>query len=118
MSSTFMAVAVETFKHPLKNSDYKVWYLELNTNKDVIGIGVKTREGLIKSVFKNYHAHGESGWRAFCREAEESKSIDVVDFIAQNSQENTHFGNLPTLAQFQTTLNYLQMNLELQSIAS
>lgn len=118
MNSTFMAVAVETYRHPLKRSDYKVWYLELNKNKDVVGIGVKTREELVASVFKNYHHYGQSGWRAFCVGAEESSPIEVVDFIAQNSRENTHFGNLPTLSQFQLTLDHLQMSLELQSIAS
>lgn len=118
MNSTYMAVAVETFKHPLKRSDYKVWYLELNSHKDVIGIGVKTREELIQSVFKNYHNHGKSGWRAFCVNADQSSPIEVVDFIAQNTLENTHFGNLPTLSQFQKTLDYLEVNLELQSIAS
>lgn len=117
MNKTYLAVAVESYKHPRKRSDYKVWYLELNETKEVIGIGVKTRQELIESVFNNFRKHGTSGWRAFCTDAVRSKEIEVVDFIAQNSQENTHFGNLPTLDQFQVTLNHLQMNLELQSIA-
>lgn len=118
MSKNFMAIAVETFKHPTKRSDYKVWYLELNSQKDVVGIGVKTRTELVESVFRNYHQNGQSNWRVFCKDADHSKEIEVVDFIAQNAMENTHFGNLPTLAEFQLTLGHLQMNLELQSIAS
>jgi len=117
MNKTYLAVAVESYKHPQRLSDYKVWYLELNETKEVVGIGVKTRQELIESVFRNYRAHGASGWRAFCEEADRSKEVEVVDFIAQNSNENTHFGNLPTLDQFQVTLNHLQVGLELHSIA-
>jgi hypothetical protein len=113
-----MAIAVETFKHPERQSDYKVWYLNLNYKGEVIGIGVKTREELVQSLFKEYRETGRSQWRAFCQESETSKPIEIFDFIAQNSFENTHFGNLPTLAQFQETLNLLQTNLELRAIAS
>ena len=118
MSKRFMAIAVENYRHPLKRSDYKVWYLELNKENDVIGIGVKTREELVQSVFTNYHQFGQSCWRAFCKDKDHSTPIDVVDFIAQNSLENTHFGNLPTLSQFQKTLDHLNMTFELQSLAS
>ena len=112
-----MAIAVETFKHPERKSDYKVWYLNLNYKGEVIGIGVKTREELVQSLFKEYRESGKSKWRAFCKESESSKPIEIYDFIAQNSLENTHFGNLPTLAEFQQTLDYLQMNFELRAIA-
>jgi hypothetical protein len=33
----FMAIAVETKKHPDHRQDYKVWYLELNRFQDVVG---------------------------------------------------------------------------------
>ena len=49
-----MAVAVETFKHPERQSDYKIWFLNLGKKGDVIGIGVKTREELIQSLFQEY----------------------------------------------------------------
>lgn len=112
-----MAIAVETFKHPTKRSDYKVWFLNLNHAGEVIGIGVKTREELVKEVFTNYKQNGQSGWRAFCREDSASRPIEIFDFIAQNTMENTHFGDLPTLAEFQETLRLLELNLELKSIA-
>lgn len=113
-----MAIAVETFKHPDKNSDYKVWYLSLSQIGEVVGIGVATRKELVQSVFQQYQKSGNSGWRAFCKDSEESRPIEVFDFIAQNTQENTHFGNLPTLSEFQETLNQLQLNLELKAVAS
>ncbi|MCF8058671.1 MAG: hypothetical protein K9K67_05210 [Bacteriovoracaceae bacterium] len=113
-----MAIAVETFKHPDKNSDYKVWYLNLSHIGEVVGIGVMTRKELVQNLFSEYKRTGKSGWRAFCKEDEQSRSIEVFDFIAQNTNENTHFGNLPTLAEFQVTLNQLQLNLELRSVAS
>ena len=47
----FMAIAAETFKHPLRKSDYKVWYLEIDNAGSVVGIGVKTREEVLKSLF-------------------------------------------------------------------
>lgn len=113
----FMAVAVETPRHPLQKNNYKVWYLQLNDHGDVIGIGVKTREELVQNLFENFRKTGRSNWRAFLKNDDESKTVEVFDFIAQNSEENTHFGNLPTLSEFQQTINCLQMNLELRAIA-
>lgn len=113
-----MAIATETSKHPSNRSDYKVWYLEVTSRGDVVGIGVVTREELVKEVFQTYRRTGKSGWRVFKKGEDHSEPIEIYDFISQNSQENTHFGNLPTLAQFQETLMYLQSNLELRSIAS
>lgn len=113
-----MAIAVETFKHPDKKSDYKVWYLNLSPIGEVVGIGVLTRKELVQSIFQEYKKSGQSGWRAFCSDSDASRPIEVFDFIAQNTQENTHFGNLPTLSEFQETLNQLKLNLELRAVAS
>lgn len=112
-----LAVCVEPNKHPEKKNDYKVWYLELDSRGKVVGINVKSREGLIKNVLENFHKTGKSNWRCFQKEREASTEIEVIDFIAMNSHENTHFGNLPTLSEFQTTLNSLQSGFELRSIA-
>jgi hypothetical protein len=112
-----MAIAVESFKHPDKRSEYKVWYLEMDSKGNVIGLGVLTKEELIKDLFNHYKMNGKSNWRAFKKDAEFSVQIEVFDFIAQSMFDNTHFGNLPTLAEFQSTLNQLQMNLELRAIA-
>lgn len=115
----FMAIAADTSKHPASRSDYKVWYLEIcDATSEVIGIGVKTREELVGSLFENYRKTGKSNWKAFSKNAESSHEIEIFDFISQNMHENTHFGDLPTLAEFQETLNCLQMNLELRAIAS
>ncbi len=114
----FMAIAVEATRHPLNRGDYKVWYLENDTAGNVIGIGVMTREEMVKNLFQNYQRSGSSNWRAFLKDADESKPVEVYDFISQNMHENTHFGNLPTLAEFQETLNRLQTSLELRAIAS
>jgi hypothetical protein len=114
----FMAIAAETPKHPSKRNDYKVWYLEVDERGDVIGIGVKSREELVQSLFENYRQTGKSHWRAFRRDADRSNTIEVFDFMAQGMNDNTHFGNLPTLAEFQDTLSNLQMSLELRAIAS
>lgn len=113
-----LAVAVETAKHPEKAQDYKVWYLELNKTNDVVGIGVKSREELVKELFEQYKQKGKSSWRAFLKDAINSTPIEAHDFIAKNSMENTHFGNLPTLSEFQATLDTLQLNLEVRSLAS
>jgi hypothetical protein len=112
-----MAIAVETKKHPDHRQDYKVWYLELNRFQDVVGVGVKTREELVNSVFTQYRKTGKSGWRAFLKDRSESKEIEIFDFIAQNSEENTHFGNLPTLSEFHEVIEQLKLNLEIRAIA-
>lgn len=113
----FMAIAVEPSRHPEKRADYKVWYLEFSDLGDVVGIGVKTREELVKELFSHYRNTGKSNWRAFQKEKESSTEIELMDFISQNIHENTHFGNLPTLSEFQETLDCLKMNLELRAIA-
>lgn len=112
-----LAVAVETKKHPHNQTDYKVWYLELSEQGSVRGVGVMTREELIQDIFKNYQAFGETRWRCFLKDREKSTPIEIYDFISMNNFENTHFGNLPTLAEFQTTLDALQTNLELRGVA-
>lgn len=113
----FLAIAAETSKHPGRRQDYKVWYLELDEQKEVIGIGVKTREELVRNLFEQYRQKGRSQWRGFLLGAQHSTEIQLTDFISQNVHENTHFGNLPTLDQFQETLDCLEMNLELKASA-
>lgn len=114
----FMAIAVENpSKNPNKRDHYKVWYLELNDLKEVVDIGVLTKEDMVKNLFRHYQEDGESNWRAFIQDAEESRPIEIFDFISQNIYENTHFGNLPTLSEFQKTLDCLHMNFELKAIA-
>ena len=48
----------------------------------------------------------------------QEKAAEHQDFIDQNIYENTHFGNLPTLSEFQATLNNLQEGVVLQQLAS
>jgi len=113
----FMAIAVETFKHPEKKSNYRIWYLEMNSFMEVVGIGVMSRENLIENLFEHHQRTGSSNWRVFKKNEVVSAPIEIYDFIAQNINENTHFGNLPTLEEFQATLNALMMRLEIRSIA-
>lgn len=112
-----LAIAVETLQHPQHRQDYRVWFLELDASGRVVGLGVKTRQQLIESLFESYRKTGQSIWRAFCKGAERSTPIEVQDFVAMNMHENTHFGNLPTLSEFQGVLDALQSQLEIRSIA-
>lgn len=112
-----LAVCVEQNSDPSQKQNYKIWYLELDSRGKVIGIGVKTKTELIQNVLENFRRTGKTHWRCFQRESEKSYEIEVFDFIAMNSLENTHFGDLPTLNEFQSTLDALQSNFELQSIA-
>lgn len=112
-----IAIAVQTMKHPERRSDYQVWFLTVNEVGSVVGVGVIGREELVKEALINYQKSGRTNWRAFLKGREESTPVDVFDFIAQNMHENTHFGELPTLSEFQQTLNYLNMSMELRAIA-
>ena len=116
-ASMNMVIAVETSKHPFNQDNYKLWYLELSKEGHVIGISTTTKEALIENVFENYRKFGHSNWRAFLKDRDHSTEIEIYDFIARNMHENTHFGNLPTLVEFQETLNSLQMGMEFRSIA-
>lgn len=114
---TFLAIAVSPAPKSAPRSDYKIWYLELNDRKEVIGIGVKDREHVVKDLFDCYRKTGRSNWRAFKQGEEASTPIEIFDFIAHNLQENTHFGNLPTLSQFQHTIKMLELKFEIQQVA-
>lgn len=112
-----LAIAVETKQHPQHRQDYRVWFLELDQGGRVVGVGVKTRQEMIEDLFESYRRTGQSNWRAFCKGAERSKPVEAADFIAMNMHENTHFGELPTLSEFQGVLDMLQTQFEIRSIA-
>ncbi len=113
----FMAIAVETKQHPKNQQDYRVWYLEIDQSGQVVGVGVKNKQELIENLFENYRKNGQSNWRAFTKGAERSSPVELFDFTSMNMHENTHFGNLPTLCEFQSVLDALQSRVELRSIA-
>lgn len=113
----YLAIAVETKNHPKSQNDYRVWYLEIDERGQVIGVGVKTKDELISHIFECVKKHGKSLWRAFLKDSESSTPIEIYDFVSMNMYENTHFGNLPTLSEFQHVLDSLESRLELRSIA-
>jgi hypothetical protein len=113
----FLAIAVESKQHPKNQNDYRVWYLEVDSSGQVVGVGVKTKNEMVENLFENYRRCGKSNWRAFQKEAEKSTPVEVFDFVSMNMHENTHFGNLPTLSEFQKVLDTLQSRLEFRSIA-
>ena len=112
-----LAIAVETKQHPKNQEEYRVWYLEVDGAGNVVGVGVKSKTELIQSLFESYRKSGQSNWRAFCKDSEKSRPIEMADFIGMNMFENTHFGNLPTLQEFQGVLDSLCAQLEIRSIA-
>lgn len=113
----FLAIAVESKQHPRNQNDYRVWYLEIDEAGQVVGVGVKSKQEMVENLFENYRKSGKSNWRAFRKAEEKSTPVEIFDFVAMNIHENTHFGNLPTLSEFQTVLDTLQSRLELRSIA-
>ncbi len=113
----FLAIAVESKQHPKQQQDYRVWYLEVDEAGQVVGVGVKSKQELVEHLFESYRRTGKSNWRAFRKGAEKSTPIEIFDFVSMNMHENTHFGNLPTISEFQTVLDTLQSRLELRSIA-
>lgn len=113
----YLAIAVETKNHPKSQHDYRVWYLEIDERGQVIGVGVKTKDQLIESIFDCMKKFGHSLWRAFQKDSESSTPIEIYDFVSMNMFNNTHFGNLPTLNEFQKVLNTLESRVELRSIA-
>ncbi len=112
-----MIIAVETHKHPERQGDYRVWYLTLNHNKDVTSVNVASKEELVQSIMRDVKNCGKSSWRAFLKDASSSKPVELMDFIGQNRFENTHFGNLPHLHEFQHLLDRLKLGLEIRAIA-
>ena len=112
-----LAIAVESKQHPKNHNDYRVWYLEIDTAGQVVGVGVKSKQEMVENLFENYRKTGKSNWRAFQKNAERSTPVEIFDFVGMNMHENTHFGNLPTLSEFQSVLDTLQSRLEFRSIA-
>ena len=112
-----LAIAVESKQHPKNQNDYRVWYLEIDECGQVVGVGVKSKSEMVENLFENYRKTGKSNWRAFQKGAERSTPVEIFDFVSMNMHENTHFGNLPTLNEFQSVLDTLESRLELRSIA-
>ena len=113
----FLAIAVEPKQHPKNHNNYRVWYLEIDDRGQVVGLGAKSKEEVVESLFENFKGSSKSNWRAFKKEAESSTPIEIFDFVSMNMHENTHFGNLPTLSEFQIVLDSLHNRLEFRSIA-
>ena len=113
----FLAIAVEQKQHPRNQEDYKVWYLEIDRSGRVISVGVKTKQELVEDLFFNYKKSGSTNWRAFLKGAEKSTPVEIFDFVSMKMHENTHFGNLPSLSEFQQVLDSISSRLELRSIA-
>jgi predicted helicase len=112
-----LAIAVESKQHPKNQNDYRVWYLEIDECGQVVGVGVKSKQEMVENLFENYRKTGKSNWRAFQKNAERSTPVEIFDFVSMNMHENTHFGNLPSLSEFQNVLDTLQSRLEFRSIA-
>ena len=117
-ASMYMAIAVQVPGHLSERENYRVWFLKFDEAGKLVHIGAKSREELIQSLFENYRKYGKSNWRAFCKDSEHSTPIEPYDFINLNMYENTHFGTLPTLAEFQATLNTLQEGIDLHQLAA
>ncbi len=113
----FLAIAVESKQHPKNQNDYRVWYLDIDSAGQVVGGGVKSKQEMVENLFENYRKTGKSNWRAFQKDYDKSTPVEIFDFVSMNMHENTHFGNLPTLSEFQNVLDTLQSRLELRSIA-
>lgn len=114
----FLIIACENFQNLEGKSDYKVWYLEVGPRGEIYDLKSKKREELISSLMENHQRYGRSLWRAFLKEQEESIPIDLFDFVARSTESNTHFGNLPTILELQTTLKQIKIRLEVKSLAS
>jgi predicted helicase len=112
-----LAIAVESKQHPKNQNDYRVWYLEIDECGQVVGVGVKSKQEMVENLFENYRKTGKSNWRAFQKSAERSTPVEIFDFVSMNMNDNTHFGNLPSLSEFQNVLDTLQSRLEFRSIA-
>lgn len=113
----YLAIAVEPQVTATNPRDYRIWYLETNSFGEVVNIGVKDREDLIQSCFTNYQLTGQTQWRVFRKGSEKSEAIEITDFVAQGMFDNTHFGTLPTLEEFQGTIDALKMNLKIKKVA-
>ncbi len=110
-----IAICVE----PKSNSktDYIIWYLKLNQFNEVYGIEVISKEDLIKDLFEHFSRTGKSNWRCFQKDQENSTPIEIFDFVSLNQFENTHFGNLPSLSEFQNVIDGLNLKFQFKRIA-
>ena len=113
--NTKIAIAVD--QNPAQKDNYSIWYVEVSSTGRVKHVGSVTKEQLVENLFKQYHLNGSSNWRVFRKEQDRSTQINLTDFMGMNIHENTHFGNLPDLSEFQKTLEALKCNLEIKKVA-
>jgi len=113
--NTKIAIAVD--QNPSQKENYSIWYVEVSSTGRVKHVGSVSKDQLVESLFKQYHLNGTSYWRVFRKEEERSTPINLTDFMGMNMFENTHFGSLPDLSEFQKTLEALKCNLEIKKVA-
>lgn len=95
----FLAIAVDTHQH---KNDYDIWFLEFDDFKQLKRIGQISREELIDELFQR------KNWYALSKNDPEPKPIELVDFVSLNMFYNTHFGNLATVDEMQSTIDLLR----------
>lgn len=113
-----LVVASEPKKNPTTEFDYRLWYCEINAMGNICSIRTKTCEELIESLFWQKNHLGESFWRVLRKGAENTDEITFSDFISINQFENTHFGNLPTLSEFERSIDVVKYELRNQCVFS
>ena len=111
-----LAICVDP--NPQNRTDYRIWYLELDQAQEVVGIGVMSKEEILEELFAIFSRSGESNWRCFQKDQETSTSVELFDFVTMNQFENTHFGNLPTLNEFQNVVDSLNLKFKLNKASA
>lgn len=107
-----VVIAVDIKKGSL---DYDLWYLEYGKNREIRKVSLISKQELIEELFKDIQSENQGSWKAFVKEKDYPVTIEAFDFIAMNVNENTHFGNLPTIEEFKPVIEDLRSSLTFKS---
>ncbi len=111
----YLAFAVEVNPHPRHQENYRVWFMRLNKYGKMTNIGIMSKKDLIQALFRSYREKGKSNWMALTKTSSQFSPIELIDFLAMSTHANTHFGELPTIAEFQKVLNQVQDQVSLSA---
>jgi len=105
---TYLIVAVEKESELQYQNDYTLWFLDLDQQKNLCGVGKIKKSELMKNLFEKAHKKTKSVWKVLSKHSNSPRKISLLDFASLNLYENTHLGDLPTLEHFQSVLASLQ----------
>jgi hypothetical protein len=97
-------------------SNYILWYLSFDKNYLLERVSSITKEKLILDLFNIETKKLNEEWFVWDQRLEQPNQIEIIDFIAKNTEDKTHLGKIPSLKEYQDVLDKLDKRVDFKSL--